>query len=838
MSKEGMLRSILFDALSQKPALASVVLPRRWKKCNLLGGDLNEWGESELVQAFEILLQQANRKLRICLFLDGLDEFDGNHQGLVEMIQNATKSPHVKACLASRPWPVFGDAFSARPNLMLHQLTYQDILAFAEESLQKQPGFAILHRKDPAYASQLFDTIATRSEGVFLWVSLVIRSLTTGLSNCDRVSDLQRRLVELPSDLEKLYQHMFDSIEDFYVQHAYELLQLGKAGHGSLTALAMHCADEEDESAYLKATFEPFCDAEKRQGYECIKRRLQGPCKGLLEITQHVSPGYIRHPTSQFHASSDVTDGSTPARTQRTLRRRRNRAFPIIRLNSDETQQSSPEADPQLLNRDTDPETASRAQVDMADAQVTYLHRTARDFLQSEEIQSTLDQGCSSGFCPHLSLARGYLLMLKKTPKVTFSWTEVSTSGWKILHLCMTHLSMMQNRDELFGKLCHLLEMVDSVMTDHLAVDVNTGNGASVHWTTKRPGRHPESGFLAFAAEYRLHGYIVSQIKKGSAIFEVEKRQSLLFYAILEFEVYQVFAHNPPDLEGLSAPNLDVIRTVLETGADPNEAIQGTGKTIWEAVLIQAAELPKDRSLSKKLLRSMLSHWIPIIGEFIHHKADPRMNRNAASGSYIRDAFGVFFPQQAKALEKRLKALQSRLSSSGVFFVPLAAPGSPPGLDYVTSLPIHNRLRSEEETQGESFREYLQHGREIHANPRDDRPSYIDSRFYRNHELSQGLNTNYDRYYNELQTSLGSWVIPGYPFYFGDNENIYNLNGDPTDLSLPESRRENDPEGAQSEIYPQELLPPELGGDGFDDSSFVVSESRRRSGKGRRDQRR
>ncbi|KAK6222333.1 hypothetical protein LQW54_001033 [Pestalotiopsis sp. IQ-011] len=265
MSKEGMLRSILFDALSQKPALASVVLPRRWKKCNLLGGDLTEWSESELVHAFELLLQQANRKLKMCLFLDGLDEFDGNHQGLVDMIQNATKSPHVKACIASRPWPVFEDAFSARPNLMLHQLTYQDILAFAEESLQKQPGFAILHRKDPSYASQLFDTIATRSEGVFLWVSLVIRSLTTGLSNCDRISDLQRRLGELPSDLEKLYQHMFDSIEDFYVQHAYELLQLAKAGHGSLTAPAMNCADEEDENAHLKATFEPFCEAEERR---------------------------------------------------------------------------------------------------------------------------------------------------------------------------------------------------------------------------------------------------------------------------------------------------------------------------------------------------------------------------------------------------------------------------------------------------------------------------------------------------------------------------------------------------------------------------------------------
>jgi hypothetical protein len=41
-----------------------------------------------------------------------------------------------------------------------------------------------------------------------------------GLSNFDRISDLQRRLDELPSDLEDFYTKVLDSINPFYASHA------------------------------------------------------------------------------------------------------------------------------------------------------------------------------------------------------------------------------------------------------------------------------------------------------------------------------------------------------------------------------------------------------------------------------------------------------------------------------------------------------------------------------------------------------------------------------------------------------------------------------------------
>ncbi|CZR62663.1 uncharacterized protein PAC_12560 [Phialocephala subalpina] len=284
MSKEGMLRPILGGALTQVPSLTAAIFPERWQWFRLLGGDVNSWTLPELISAFELLLQQASNKLKICLFIDGLDDFDGDHSDLNDIIRAAVQHPCIKACLASRPWPVFEDDFSTHPSLMLQHLTYSDIVAYSEEKPRSHPGFLALQRQEPYYTSCLIESIAVQSDGVFLWVFLVVRSLMAGLSNSDRISDLQRRLEDLPSDLEDLYQKMFDSIEPFYVSGAYQLLSLARDGQGSLTALALSFADEEDATLATKREVIPIEDDEKLNRYESIKRRLSGCCKGFLEI--------------------------------------------------------------------------------------------------------------------------------------------------------------------------------------------------------------------------------------------------------------------------------------------------------------------------------------------------------------------------------------------------------------------------------------------------------------------------------------------------------------------------------------------------------------------------
>jgi len=56
--------------------------------------DLNSMSRSlrECVAAFKSLLEQKIEPLKVCLLIDGLDECDGDHDELVELCINMTKS--------------------------------------------------------------------------------------------------------------------------------------------------------------------------------------------------------------------------------------------------------------------------------------------------------------------------------------------------------------------------------------------------------------------------------------------------------------------------------------------------------------------------------------------------------------------------------------------------------------------------------------------------------------------------------------------------------------------------------------------------------------------------
>ena len=68
--------------------------------------------------------------------------------------------------------------------------------------------------------------IVDRVSRVFLWVYLVVRSLTDGLTNPNRISDAQRRLKELPIDLGQYFLHILISLDSFYLHQASQLFRL------------------------------------------------------------------------------------------------------------------------------------------------------------------------------------------------------------------------------------------------------------------------------------------------------------------------------------------------------------------------------------------------------------------------------------------------------------------------------------------------------------------------------------------------------------------------------------------------------------------------------------
>ncbi|KAF2007973.1 hypothetical protein P154DRAFT_13040 [Amniculicola lignicola CBS 123094] len=283
MSQEGMARTLLYKTLQQAPELWAILFPQHMEEYIAYG---NPWHRpitwELLTDAFQRLVNGAGPNYRLFFFIDGLDEFDGDHQRLVSLIQGFI-SPHVKTCVSSRPWNVFQDNFRRRPSLRLEDITYGDIKYYVTSRFQSNVGFEDRRRETPYEARELIENIIRKASGVFLWVALVTDSLLEGLSDGDRLSELQARLDALPPDLETLFWKILTNLGDRHFKRTSQVLQIIQASVTQLDILTLSYADEEDPDLALKMPFGelPAEQADARAQNLC--RRLNGSCKGLLE---------------------------------------------------------------------------------------------------------------------------------------------------------------------------------------------------------------------------------------------------------------------------------------------------------------------------------------------------------------------------------------------------------------------------------------------------------------------------------------------------------------------------------------------------------------------------
>ncbi|KAF2727876.1 hypothetical protein EJ04DRAFT_593801, partial [Polyplosphaeria fusca] len=287
-SQEGLFRSLLFEILRQYPALIPKIVE---KSQSVPGYDSIEesWTIPKLLECFTRLRKQTTDTAKFCFFIDGLDEYDGESSDLVQALQDLLKSPNIKICASSRPWFIFKDAFGQSPDhmLKLEHLTRQDIATFINDTLGTHPRFVKLREKDNRYFD-LIQQIMEKARGVFLWVFLVTKSLQRGLTNADKISDLQRRISLLPDSLEEYFRLMFRSIEDVYREQTARLFQyaLNPPPSEPIPLLVFSYLHEDDPDFALKVKGPHTKLEEVHTRYEDTKRLLDGRTRGLLEVTE------------------------------------------------------------------------------------------------------------------------------------------------------------------------------------------------------------------------------------------------------------------------------------------------------------------------------------------------------------------------------------------------------------------------------------------------------------------------------------------------------------------------------------------------------------------------
>lgn len=288
-SKEGMLRTLLHELLKQaEPEMIATIAPESWEALCLFDEDPRPYPEDLLQRMLSRALQHLSAHNKIYIFVDGLDEFKGEHGDLVESFRDILHKYPIKLCISSRPWQLFADAFHDKPSLRLEDLTLADITAYIQSQLHPDPAFALLRTLEPFFADNLVSNIAAKADGVFLWVNLVVASLQKGIKAGDRILDLQRRLHQLPQDLEGLFGRILDDLDPEYLDHAMQYFQLMEASL-SVTppnVMVFAYADEEDENFGVDFPIAPIDKMIFEVTTAVLKKRLNSRCMGLLEITE------------------------------------------------------------------------------------------------------------------------------------------------------------------------------------------------------------------------------------------------------------------------------------------------------------------------------------------------------------------------------------------------------------------------------------------------------------------------------------------------------------------------------------------------------------------------
>lgn len=307
-SSVGMLRTLLYIVLSRYPELIQRVFPELYEGNEDLT-DVEPTYE-ELNNALQNLQQATAYSHRLCIFIDGIDEYAGDHKDMSLFLRGLV-SPNVKVVVSSRPINACLNAFADSQTLNLHHLTKKDMSIFINGELCSHRMMEGYQRRYPNAVKEIVEELETRAEGVFLWVKLVVKILTDGLENGDGIHQLKKKLYSLPSGLRELYNQMLGRLQPEYRVEAAQIFQLhgiwSDATQAPLQDVIMSFALEHP---WMTNEFpRPYMDqAESEWITQTIGARIRSRCCGLLELRQErtTTIEYIHRTVAEFTRSEEI----------------------------------------------------------------------------------------------------------------------------------------------------------------------------------------------------------------------------------------------------------------------------------------------------------------------------------------------------------------------------------------------------------------------------------------------------------------------------------------------------------------------------------------------------
>ncbi|KAI9747213.1 MAG: hypothetical protein M1835_002190, partial [Candelina submexicana] len=288
-------------------------------------GELS-WPEDEMWRAIRLLLCHQTDFDTILIFTDGLDEYEGSDYGSHLNDLMTFLEPYqpfgcvIKICIASRPLPAIEVRQTPKSYaLKIHEWTNDDIWRYEAARLSGLlvlPGLYHFRTKDPAkkMVGDFTELIIKRAFGVFIWVTIAVNNLLCGVEAGDTYAELLSELEQLPSELEALYDDIFQKIKlsrrDYIPETINHLRIVMISNHRRtyepFTVLKLALASE----CVGKAIQSPVCTMDATEMISIaqgMKQRLASRCRGLLDTTTHIQDAGDPAYSSSTIDNSEIT---------------------------------------------------------------------------------------------------------------------------------------------------------------------------------------------------------------------------------------------------------------------------------------------------------------------------------------------------------------------------------------------------------------------------------------------------------------------------------------------------------------------------------------------------
>jgi ankyrin repeat protein len=287
-----MLQSILYQLLDQEHRLY-VIFRDRYRTQYRSKGPKFEWETQDLIDILNALAR-IELNLKVYIVLDAMDESDGpgRPEILDTMMTLCSTSSQciIKGLVATRPLPKrqLEQRFKESLHLVLEEKNRRDIENIVDRDLQRL--IKDVTDDDQDISPTVFDGIKwhiiDRADGVFLWVSLVLKEVKTLVADGFSAEDLKRLHKILPRELEDLYkliiQRLAESLPEHHIKEGRKLLAWATFSLRPLTVEELQDAIVVP-SILETAYFEPRPDQLNRR-IALLERRIQLTCGDLLEV--------------------------------------------------------------------------------------------------------------------------------------------------------------------------------------------------------------------------------------------------------------------------------------------------------------------------------------------------------------------------------------------------------------------------------------------------------------------------------------------------------------------------------------------------------------------------